>query len=113
VRVSRASHADIANNTIDNNGGIGTLADPLGDGISVSENSGVNLGTDTIVDVVEDTHNFTTTGSENTGDGIRCSINSYANGVLGTLANNGLNGSPLQSSFSGTCVNSLLADHIP
>ena len=104
VRVRRVSHADIASNIINGN---------TGDGIDVGENSGVNLGRDLIdvdFDPVEDSHHTTTVN--NTGFGIRCIINSYANGVLGILANNGLTGGSGDKSFSGSCVDSLIADHI-
>lgn len=107
VRVQRASHADIASNIINGNSG---------DGIDVRENSGVNLGRDTIdvdFDPVEDSHNTTTVN--NTGVGIRCRINSYANGVLGIAGapNDGLTGGSGDKSFTdGTCVDSLIADHI-
>lgn len=79
--VTPISHADISNNTINSNGE---------DGIEVIENSGVNLGNDS-GDTIFDLPNDTTVGSENGtagGDpdfGIRCFINSYANGRLGTL----------------------------
>lgn len=89
VDVVRASHADISSNTINNNGG---------DGIFVSQNSGVNLGRDTTQDPLSDDPNITTVN--NVGRGIRCRINSYADGRLGTL-----NGNDGQTSFDANCIN--------
>lgn len=93
ILVSRVSHAEIASNTIDGNGR---------DGVLVGENSGVNLGRDTGTGIFNLPNN-TTVGSENTGFGIRCFINSYANGRLGTL-----NGNSGATSFTGGCINSLI-----
>lgn len=88
VQVSRASHADIASNTLS-----GNL-----DGIGIAENSGVNLGEDTTVDPVEDDPN---TGS-NSRNGVRCRINSHANGRLGALT-----GTTAAKDFDGSCIDSL------
>lgn len=79
LSVIRASQANVANNQIDGNGG---------NGILVSQNSAVNLGNDTGTDA-EDLPNSTTV--DNGLAGIRCSLNSSANGRLGTL--NGATGS--------------------
>jgi parallel beta-helix repeat protein len=100
IGVGNVSHADISANTIDTN------AD---DGIVVGGNSGVNLGNDTGTTIL-DLPNDTTVGSENGtagGDpdfGIRCSLNSYADGRLGTL--NGIDGA--KGGFSSSCHDSLL-----
>lgn len=90
VGVHRASHADIASNQIDNNSR---------DGINVYLNSGVTLGNDSGV-TSQDLPNQTTTN--NVRYGIACSINSSADGRLGTL-----NGNASQA-FDPTCVNSLI-----
>jgi len=73
VSVTRASHADVGSNNINSNGG---------DGIFVSQNSGVNLGADSGTDP-EDLPNNTTVN--NVGFGIRCRLNSTADGRLGSL----------------------------
>jgi parallel beta-helix repeat protein len=100
VGVNGVSQVDAASNVISGNGG---------DGIFVSENSGVNLGNDTGSTFL-DLPNSTVTN--NTGFGLRCAINSYAQGRLGTL--NGLSGPgvifspPSTPGFSGACINSLI-----
>lgn len=100
VDVERVSHADISKNTIDNNGG---------DGIELSENSGVNLGTDSGTGIFN-APNDTTVGQENGGFGIRCFTNSYANGRLGTLnGDSGAKGGNADgTAFSSSCVDSLI-----
>lgn len=117
VRVGGSSDADVINNTISNNGRDGvrvvevshaliasnTIDGNLEDGIVVGENSGVNLGRDTGTEL-DESPNDTTVGQENTGNGIRCFLNSSANGRLGTL--NGVNGA--KGNFSGTCHDSLI-----
>ncbi len=99
VGVFSVSHADVSDNNISANGG---------DGITVGQNSGVNLGNDTGATMF-DLPNATTTPN-NSGFGIRCFINSYADGRLGTL--NGLTGPKGGNSngtaFSPSCVDSLL-----
>ncbi len=90
VQVAEASHARIASNTINGNGE---------HGINVGENSGVNLGEDTGTELDESPNSTT---ANNTGFGINCFINSYANGRLGTL-----NGASGAKSFAGSCVDSL------
>ena len=98
VDVVRASHADISSNTINNNGG---------DGIFVSQNSGVNLGRDTTQDPLSDDPNITTVN--NAGRGIRCRINSYADGRLGTLnGNGGATSFDTSTGPNGGCINSLI-----
>ena len=88
VLVNRVSHADVSSNTIDSNGG---------DGVFVFRNSGVNLGEDTGTGIFDSPN---TTNVNNRGFGIRCAINSYGDGRIGTL--NGASGSV---SFAGNCVN--------
>lgn len=78
VIVTRTSHADVSSNTIDNNGE---------NGIFVSQNSGVNLGSDAGAGVLEAPNSTTVNNGLN---GIRCRLNSYADGRLGTL--NGASG---------------------
>ena len=95
VFVDRVSQADISKNVIDNNSG---------DGITVGRNSGVNLGSD-LGDGIFDAPNDTTVGQENTGNGIRCFLNSYADGRLGTLK--GIDG-PKDGFGVGGCRDSLI-----
>ncbi len=91
VQVVKASQADIASNTINGNGG---------NGILVVQNSGVNLGRDTGTTIF-DLPNSTTI---NNGDkGLRCSIQGYADGRLGTLNGTG----PNPTFFFRNCSNSL------
>ena len=73
VTVARTSHADVSSNTINNSGE---------NGIFVNQNSGVNLGNDAGAGII-DAPNSTTVN--NTLNGIRCRLNSYADGRLGTL----------------------------
>ena len=89
VLVTRVSHGDVSSNTIDSNGG---------DGVFVSRNSGVNLGEDTGSGIFDAPN---TTNVNNVGVGIRCVINSYGDGRIGTL--NGVSG---PFSFAANCVNS-------
>lgn len=77
VHVSRLSHANIGGNAIDGNGL---------DGIFVVKNSGVDL----------EERGPNTTTVDNGGFGIRCVIDSYASGDVGTL--NGASGQ-----IGGTC----------
>jgi parallel beta-helix repeat protein len=88
VIVTRVAHADVSSNTIDSNGG---------DGVFVFRNSGVNLGEDAGSGIFESPN---TTNANNGGFGIRCAINSYGDGRIGTL-----NGTGGALSFSGNCVN--------
>ena len=113
VRVADSSAADIVDNTISNNTGSGVFVDRVShalvasnringngdDGIAVGRNSGVNLGSPAGTDL-DELPNSTTTN--NTDFGIRCFINSYADGRLGTL-----NGTAGAESFSSGCINSL------
>jgi parallel beta-helix repeat protein len=77
VNVDRASHATVSDNTIDANGQ---------NGIFVTENSGLNLGSDTGTGIF-DAPNRTTVN--NALRGISCRVGGYANGRLGTLNGNG------------------------
>jgi parallel beta-helix repeat protein len=88
VIVTRVAHADISSNTIDSNGG---------DGVFVFRNSGVNLGEDTGSGIFDAPN---TTNVNNVGFGIRCAINSYGDGRIGTL-----NGASGAVSFAANCVN--------
>jgi parallel beta-helix repeat protein len=90
VLVNRVSHADEASNTIDGNGG---------DGVLVARNSGVNLGEDTGTGIFGSPNS---TSNNNTGFGIRCLINSYVDGRLGSL-----NGNSGPTDFVAGCINSL------
>ena len=73
VLVARASHADVGSNNIDGN---------VGDGILVTQNSGVNLGADSGTAPEELPNNSTV---NNGGVGIRCRLNSTADGRLGSV----------------------------
>jgi hypothetical protein len=88
VIVTRVAHADISFNTIDSNGG---------DGVFVFRNAGVNLGEDTGSGIFDSPN---TTNANNVGFGIRCAINSYGDGRIGTL-----NGATGAVSFAPNCVN--------
>ena len=88
VIVNRVSHADVSSNTIDSNGG---------DGVFVFRNSGVNLGEDTGGGIFDSPN---TTNVNNGGFGVRCAINSYGDGRVGTL-----NGASGAASFAANCVN--------
>jgi parallel beta-helix repeat protein len=92
VTVQGASNADIHGNTINSNGR---------DGIFVTKNSTVSLGSATGSGLFQLPN---TTGAPNSGFGIRCSINSSADGRLGIL-----NGSKGAKDFTETsCVDSLI-----
>jgi parallel beta-helix repeat protein len=87
ILLNRVSHGDLSSNLIDGNGG---------DGVLVVRNSGVNLGEDTGTGIFDSPN---TTKVNNTGFGIRCAINSYGDGRLGTL-----NGTAGAVSFAANCV---------
>jgi parallel beta-helix repeat protein len=91
VLVNRVSHGDVSSNTIDSNGG---------DGVLVLRNSGVNLGEDTGSGIF-DSPNITNVN--NAGFGIRCAINSYGDGRIGSL-----NGASGPVSFAANCVNATI-----
>ncbi len=90
VLVNRGSHTDLSANTFDGNGESGVL---------VTRNSAVNLGSDNGAGIF-DAPNVTTVN--NGVNGIRCRINSSADGRLGSL-----NGGGGAISFDGSCINSL------
>lgn len=90
VIVNRASQADISSNTIDGNGR---------NGINVIQNSGVSLGTGTGTGIFDLPNS---TGSNNSGVGIRCASNSSVDGRLGSL-----NGNKEAKDFDPSCVDSL------
>ncbi len=91
VSVARASQADITSSAIDGNGM---------SGIAVSQNSSVQLGADKGTGIFASAN---TTTSENSEAGIKCTINSSADGRIGTL--NGKNGA---KDFDNSCVDSLI-----
>ena len=91
VGVFSVSHADVSDNEISGN---------LGDGITVGQNSGVNLGNDTGATMLDLPNDSTV---NNSGFGIRCFINSYADGRQGTL-----NGASGATSCTGSSINSLI-----
>jgi parallel beta-helix repeat protein len=88
VIINRVSHADVSANAIDSNGG---------DGVFVFRNSGVNLGEDTGSGIFDSPN---TTNVNNLGFGLRCAINSYGDGRIGTL-----NGASGPVSFAANCIN--------
>ena len=91
VMVSRASQADISSSTIEGNGM---------SGIDVSQNSSVQLGADKGEGIFQSAN---TTTTENPQVGIKCTINSSADGRIGTL-----NGKSGAKDFEATCVDSLI-----
>lgn len=112
VGVFQVSQGRISKNTINGNGTNSTACTIPGPivicaGITVGQNSGVNLGRD-MGSSIFDSPNSTTAGSENKDFGIRCFINSYADGRLGTL-----DGTVAAKSFNlgaspnGGCIDSL------
>ncbi len=88
ITIDTVSHADISANAINGNGR---------QGIILGRNSGVNLGL-TIGPVIFQSPNTTTVN--NAGFGISCSINSYAEGPLGSLT-----GTSGTAQFANTCIN--------
>jgi parallel beta-helix repeat protein len=92
VMVNRASQADVASSTIDGNGM---------SGIDVSQNSSVQLGADKGTGIFESPN---TSSASNTQVGIKCTMNSSADGRIGTL-----NGNSGAKDFDNTCVDSLQA----
>ena len=90
VNVDRASQATVSDNTIDTNGQ---------NGIFLTENSGVNLGSDTGTGLF-DAPNRTTIG--NGVRGIACRVGGYANGRLGTL-----NGTAGAKEMGASCIDSI------
>jgi parallel beta-helix repeat protein len=91
VAVTRASQADISSSTIEGNGM---------SGIDVSQNSTVQLGADKGEGIFQSAK---TTTAENSQIGIKCTINSSADGRIGTL-----NGKTGPKDFDNSCVDSLI-----
>jgi hypothetical protein len=91
IFVTRDSHADLASDSIDNNGG---------DGIKLSDGAVIQLGEDSGTSIYESPN---TTGSANTGFGIRCTDGGVADGRQGALTGNSGN-----MSFAGDCINSVI-----
>jgi hypothetical protein len=114
IQVYRGSSAQIFSNTIQNNGSHGVFVDRNaqaeiaactitgngGDGIRGMRNSGVDIGTD----ATGATPNFdddTNTGT-NGGFGVRCSVDGFVDGNLGSLT-----GTLGGTTFSEGCTNSV------
>jgi hypothetical protein len=115
VQVYRESSAQIFSNTIQNNGSHGVFVDRnsqaeiaactitgnAGDGILGMRNAGLDIGTD----ATGATPNFddnTNTGT-NTGWGVRCTIDGFVDGRLGTLT-----GAAGGKMFAEGCVDSVV-----
>jgi hypothetical protein len=94
IGVFRLSQADIASNIINDN---------RLNGITVSQNSGIQLGEDSPVSFF-DQPNITTVNND--GFGIACSMGSYVRGHLGS--SNQLNGDRGQTSIDATCSSNLV-----
>ncbi len=94
-----------APNTIENNGGPGisacTITGNAGDGIRGMRNAGVALGTDA-TGATPQFDDDTNTGT-NGGFGVRCRLDGFVDGRLGTLT--GVAGG---KSFAESCVDSVL-----
>jgi parallel beta-helix repeat protein len=90
INVERASQATISDNTIDANGQ---------HGIFVTENSVVNLGSDTGSGLFDAPNR---TNTNNVLRGIACRVGGSANGRRGTL-----NGNGGAKDFGSSCVDSL------
>ena len=114
IQVYRGSSAQIFSNTIQNNGSHGIIVDRnaqaeiaactitgnVGDGIRGMRNSGLDIGTD----ATGETPQFdddTNTGT-NGGFGVRCMIDGFVDGRLGTLT-----GTLGGKSFSEACTDSV------
>ena len=93
IQVSRLSQADIASNEINSN---------AGNGVFVTQNSGVNLGEDNPMAFFDQPN---TTTVNNALNGIRCNIGAYVNGHLGN--SNQLNGSGGQLNIDASCPGTL------
>jgi len=91
IRVQQVSHAQISDNTIDDNGESGVL---------VLEYSGVNLGSSPTP--FFDVPNNTTLGQENTDFGVRCRTGGYAKGNLGTLTGS------FDTDIAPTCIDDIV-----
>jgi len=105
VGVFKASHADLSSNTINGNGTAFVPGDLGGNGVSVAQNSSVQLGEDNPVNFT-DQPNITTVNNAN--HGIRCGSGGNVRGHLGNA--NQLMGNVSQfgggstaNTFSGNC----------
>lgn len=115
VQVYRGSSAQLYTNTIQNNGSHGVFVDRNsqaevsaciisgngGDGIRAMRNSGLDIGTDATGSTPQFDDN-TNTGVSNTGFAVRCTIDGFADGVLGALT-----GAAGGKSFSEGCTDSI------
>ena len=90
VNIDRASHAAVSDNTIEANGQ---------NGIFVTENSGLNLGSDTGTGIFDAPNR---TGVNNGLRGVSCRVGGYANGRLGTL-----NGNAGAKELGTSCIDSI------
>jgi parallel beta-helix repeat protein len=110
VAVLRAAHADIATNTINGNGTAFVQGDTDGNGVSVAQNSSVQLGEDNppapgTPGAFVSQPNVTTVNNAN--NGIRCTAGANVRGHLGP-AGTQLNGNVSQfgsgaNAFAGNC----------
>ncbi len=91
VSVTRGSQAALSSNALDGNGM---------NGIDVSRNSSVQLGSGRGTGILEAPN---TTSASNTGVGIKCTVQSSADGRLGTI-----NGKGGAKDFDPSCVDSLI-----
>jgi len=115
VQVYRESSAQIFSNTIQNNGSHGVFVDRNsqaeiaactitgngGDGILGLRNTGLDIGTDATGATPQFDDN--TNAGTNTGWGVRCAIDGFVDGRLGTLTGN-LGG----KTFAEGCVDSVM-----
>jgi len=115
IQVLRASAAQIFTNTIQNNGSHGVVVDRnaqaeigacnitgnVGDGIRGMRNAGVDIGTDA-TGATPQFDDDTNTGT-NGGFGVRCMIDGFVDGRLGTLT-----GTLGGKSFAESCTDSVI-----
>lgn len=115
IQVLRASAAQIFTNTIQNNGshgvvvdrnaqaeiGASTITGNVGDGIRGMRNAGVDIGTDA-TGATPQFDDDTNTGT-NGGFGVRCMIDGFVDGRLGTLT-----GTLGGKSFAESCTDSVI-----
>jgi parallel beta-helix repeat protein len=114
IQIYRGSSAQVFSNTIQNNGSHGVFLDRNaqaeisgctitgngGDGIRATRNSGLDLGTD-LAHVTPPFDDDTNTGT-NAGFGVKCMIDGYVDGNLGTFT-----GNSGAASFLEGCTNSV------
>lgn len=93
IQVSRLSQADIASNEINGN---------AGNGVFVTQNSGINLGEDSPTTFFDQPN---TTTINNALNGIQCTLGAYVNGHLGNSSQ--LNGSGGQLNIDASCPGTL------